>query len=136
MTSAEGGFAAAKEALGAVSGQTSWINSQVSAGKLALDPEAAEKAAKRCEDEIEELGDLWKITQALNTVKGLGDYPDGKQLAKRFEDKASDPEAGAMKLIRDLQEELRKQAEAFRGAAKDYRAIDEQNADDLRRGMK
>ena len=135
MTSAEGGFAAAKEGLKAVSGQTSWINSQVGAGKLALDPDAAEKAAKRCEEEIDALRDLLGEARAITRVQGLGDYPDGKQLAKRFEDKAGDPNAGVLTLVRDMQEELKKQAEAFRGAAKDYRTIDEQNADDLRRGM-
>lgn len=135
MTSAEGGFAAAKEGLKAVSGQTAWMNSQVSAGKLSLDPDAAEKAAQRCEDEVEEIRKLLRTANALSTVKGLGDYPDGQQLAKRFEDKATDPGAGMAQLLRDLQDELTKQAEAFRGAAKDYRTIDEQNADDIRRGM-
>jgi hypothetical protein len=136
MTSAEGGFAAAKEALGAVTGQTSWINSQVSAGKLALDPDAAEKAATRCEDEIRELASLISDARQITRVQGLGDYLDGRQLAARFEDKAKAPETGALELVRNLQNELQKQADAFRAAAKDYRTIDEQNADDLRRGMK
>ncbi|PKW14526.1 hypothetical protein [Saccharopolyspora spinosa] len=136
MASADvGGFAAAKEGLKAISSRTQWINQQVGAGKLSLDPEVAERAAKRCEDEIDALFRLWQSAQALNTVKGLGNYPDGQQLAKRFEDKAGDPDAGALKLIRDMQDELKKQAEAFRGAARDYRATDEQNADDLRRGI-
>ncbi|GAA2332758.1 hypothetical protein GCM10009854_05110 [Saccharopolyspora halophila] len=135
MTSAEGGFAAMKEGLKAVSGQTAWMNSQVSAGKLALDPDVAEKAASRCEEEARSLSDLLGEARAVTRVQGLGDYPDGKQLAKRFEDKAGDSNAGVLTLIRDMQEELQKQAEAFRGAAKDYRAIDEQHADDIRRGM-
>jgi hypothetical protein len=135
MANDAGGFAAAKAGLAAVSGQTQWINQQVSAGKLALNPEVAENAAKRCEEEIEALATLLRNAGALGTVKGLGDYPDGQQLAKRFQDKATDPDAGALKLIRDMQDELQKQADAFRGAAKDYRATDEQNADDLRRGI-
>ncbi|MEV0698551.1 hypothetical protein AB0I53_11620 [Saccharopolyspora sp. NPDC050389] len=136
MTSADaGGFAAAKEGLKAVSGRTQWINQQVGAGKLMLDPDVADKAAKRCEEEIDALRDLLRYAQALGTVKGLGDYPDGQQLAKRFEDKATHGDAGVLKLLRDMQDELKKQADAFRGAAKDYRATDEQNADDLRRGI-
>ncbi|MBQ0927462.1 hypothetical protein [Saccharopolyspora endophytica] len=135
MTSAEGGFAAAKEGLKAVSGQTQWINSQVGAGKLALNPEVAEQAAKRVEEEIRELASAFRDARRLGRVEGLGDYPDGQQLAKRFQDKAADSQAGALKLIRDLQDELQKQADAFREAAKDYRTTDEQNADDLRRGM-
>ncbi|MBB5153359.1 hypothetical protein [Saccharopolyspora phatthalungensis] len=135
MATDAGGFAAAKEGLKAISGQTQWMNQQVSAGKLALDPDVADKAAKRCEEEIEALSGLLRNANALQTVKGLGDYPDGQQLAKRFQDKATDGDAGVLKLIRDMQEELKKQADAFRGAAKDYRATDEQNADDLRRGI-
>ena len=135
MAGAEGGFAAAKEGLKAVSGQTGWINSQVGAGKLALNPEAAEKAAKRCEEEIRELMTLQRTARAITRVQGLGDYEAGKQLAQRFQDKAGHSESGALKLVRDLQDELKKQADAFRDAAKDYRATDEQNADDLRRGI-
>ncbi|WP_258342889.1 hypothetical protein [Saccharopolyspora gregorii] len=136
MTSAEaGGFAAAKEGLKAIGAQTQSINQQVSAGKLALDPQVAEDAAKRVEEEIEALQQLTQKIHSLSLVKGLGDYPDGQQLAKRFQDKAADPDAGAFALVRKLQEELQKQADAFRGAARDYRATDEQNADDLRRGM-
>ncbi|GAB2660905.1 hypothetical protein GCM10027271_19570 [Saccharopolyspora gloriosae] len=136
MTSAEaGGFAAAKEGLKAVSAQTQSINQSVGAGMLSLDPEVAEKAAKRVEEEIEALQGLYSRALALQRVKGLGDYPDGQQLAKRFQDKAVDAEAGALPLIRLLQGELVKQAEAFRGAARDYRSIDDQNADDLSRGI-
>ncbi|MCA1192255.1 hypothetical protein [Saccharopolyspora sp. 6V] len=136
MTSAEaGGFAAAKEGLKAIGAQTQSINQQVSAGKLALDPQVAEDAAKRVEEERDALTNLLRKAQSLSTVKGLGDYPDGQQLAKRFEDKATDSQSGAVQLIRELQDELQKQADAFRAAARDYRATDERNADDLRRGM-
>ncbi len=135
MTSAEGGFAAAQEGLKAIGGQTQWINSQVGAGKLALDPEAAEKAAKRCEDEIRALARVMRDADQITRVSGLGNYPDGKDLTQRFVDKASANGTGAVDLVRQLQDELKKQAEAFRAAAKDYRATDEQNADDLRRGI-
>ncbi|QIZ36086.1 hypothetical protein [Saccharopolyspora sp. ASAGF58] len=136
MTSADtGGFAAAKEGLKAIGGQTQWINQQVGAGKLMLDPEVAEKAAKRCDEEIDALNELYDNAAALQRVTGLGNWPDGKQLAQRFQDKATDGSAGALPLIRELQKELAKQAQAFRDAAKDYRATDEQNADDLRRGI-
>lgn len=136
MTSADAsGFAAAKEGLKAISSRTQWINQQVSAGKLMLDPDVADKAAKRCEEEIEALAELFRQSRAMQRVQGLGNYPDGQQLATRFEDKANDGGSGAFALIRMMQDELKKQADAFRGAAKDYRATDEQNADDLRRGI-
>lgn len=136
MTSAEQvGFVAAKEGLAAIGKQTAWIKEQSAAGRLALDPEAAEKAAKHCEEEIEALYNLYQESQQIRTVKGLGKYPDGEALSQRFEDKASDKDAGALELIRLMQEELRKQAEAFRDAAKDYRATDEQISQDMQRGL-
>ncbi|MGI8306216.1 hypothetical protein [Saccharopolyspora hattusasensis] len=135
MSSPDAGFAAAAEGLQAVRNQTQWINQQVSAGKLALDPEVAEKAAKRCDDEIRELGKLVRDANQISRVSGLGNYPDGQQLAQRFMDKANHEGSGALTLIRMMQDELQKQADAFRAAARDYRATDEQQAQDLQRGM-
>ncbi|MGP4019169.1 hypothetical protein [Saccharopolyspora sp. 5N708] len=134
MTSA--GFDAAREGLKAVSGQTQWMNQQVSAGKLALDPAVAENAAKRCEEEIRELARLMRDADQMTRLSGLGNYPDGADLTRRFIDKASASGSGAVDLIRQLQDELKKQADAFRAAAKDYRATDEQISDDLQRGIK
>ncbi|WP_249124468.1 hypothetical protein [Saccharopolyspora erythraea] len=125
---------AAKEGLAAIGKQTAWIKEQSAAGRLALDPEAAEKAAKHCEEEIRVLGQILKDSRQISRVSGLGDYPDGKQLAKRFEDKAESG-AGASQLIIDMQKELEKQAEAFRAAAKDYLVTDEQISQDLQRGI-
>ncbi|MBE9375737.1 hypothetical protein IQ251_14885 [Saccharopolyspora sp. HNM0983] len=129
-----GGFEAAKDGLKQIAGKTNWVNEQVSSGKLSLDPQAAEDAAKRVEEEIDELRDLARTADQLTRLQGLGDYPDGQQLTQRFIDKASAPDTGAIDLIRLLQDELQKQADAFRDAAKDYRATDEQNAEDLQRG--
>ncbi|MEV0052271.1 hypothetical protein AB0L88_28345 [Saccharopolyspora shandongensis] len=137
MTSADAsGFAAAKEGLKAISGRTQWINQQVGSGKLSLDPDVADKAAKRCEEEIRELARLLRDSDQITRLSGLGNYPDGQQLTQRFVDKASAPGAGALDLVRQLQDELQKQADAFRAAAKDYRATDEQISDDLQRGIK
>jgi HPt (histidine-containing phosphotransfer) domain-containing protein len=129
------GFAGAAEGIRAVAAQSQWVNQQVSAGKLALDPEVAEKAAKHCEDEMEALQNLIQEARAISRVQGMGNYPDGQQLARRFEDKANDPTAGAFALIRQMQDELQKMADAYRAAARDYRAIDEQHAQDIQRGM-
>ncbi|SDZ52697.1 hypothetical protein SAMN05216215_10908 [Saccharopolyspora shandongensis] len=131
----QGGFEAAREGLQAVRGKTQWINQQVSAGKLALDPEVAEKAAKRVEEEIQELAVLMRDARQLGRVMGLGNYPDGQQLAQRFVDKAEHETAGALPLIKEMQKVLQEQADAFRAAARDYRATDDQIAQDFQRGI-
>ena len=135
MAGGEGGFAAAAQGLNQVRSQTQWINQQVGAGKLALDPEVAERAAKRVEEEIGELAKLLMDADQLGHVVGLGNYPDGQQLARRFIDKATDPNSGAIALVKELQQVLREQAQAFRSAAKDYRATDDQIAEDMQRGI-
>lgn len=136
MAEGTGGFDGALKSLGEVKQQSKWINEQSSAGNLRLDPEAAEKAAKVCEDEAEELRTVTQEASAIERVQGLGDYPDGKSLTERFEQKASDKDAGALTLIRQMQDELGNLAESFRKAAKDYRTTDEQAADDFERGMR
>ncbi|MGW3472464.1 hypothetical protein ACWDKQ_29245 [Saccharopolyspora sp. NPDC000995] len=107
----------------------------MSAGNLSLTPEVAEKAAKRVEDEIRELAKLVRDADQIAQVSGLGNYPDGQQLTQRFMDKANHGEAGAVALIQQMQEVLQEQADAFRAAAKDYLATDDQIAQDLQRGI-
>ncbi|WP_229679771.1 hypothetical protein [Saccharopolyspora thermophila] len=124
------------EGVKAVAAQTQWINQQVSSGQLALKPESAEAAAKVCENEIRELQQLVRRADLITRVSGLGNYPNGQQLAQRFVDKATLKGVGAVDLIRQMQDELRKMADAYRAAAKDYRAIDEQHAQDIQRGLK
>src|SRR5699024_7627252 len=85
-----GGFEGSKQALGEVSKQTTWINEQVGAGKLRLDPEAAEKAAKRCREEADALREMANEAQIIERQAPIGSYPDGGQLAARFQQKATD----------------------------------------------
>lgn len=136
MAEGTGGFDGALKSLGEVKQQSKWINEQSSAGNLRLDPEAAEKAAKVCEDEAEELWNMSQRAQAIERAEGLGSYPDGQALKTRFEQKASDPDAGAVPLLAEMQKELQNLADSFRQAAKDYRTTDEQSADDFERGMR
>ncbi|MCA1190407.1 MULTISPECIES: hypothetical protein [unclassified Saccharopolyspora] len=135
MAGGDGGFAGAAEGLHQVRSQTQWINQQVGAGKLALDPEVAERAAKRVEEEVRALAKLLRRTDQITRLTGLGDYPDGQQLAQRFKDKAQHPDSGAIPLVNELMKVLMEQADAFRAAAKDYRSTDDQIAEDMQRGI-
>jgi hypothetical protein len=128
------GFAVAKGALDAAKGQTSWINEQVGGGKLRMNPETAEAAAKHCESYAEQVGLLVSDASQLSRLSGgmgLGDYKISQDLQHHFQQKAGQPESGATALLRQLQEEMLNQADAFRSAAKDYRARDEQIAGEL-----
>ncbi|QIZ36613.1 hypothetical protein [Saccharopolyspora sp. ASAGF58] len=78
---------------------------------------------------------IMQDARQIGHVQGLGNYPDGQQLTQRFVDKAEHPTAGALPLIQEMQKVLKEQAEAFRAAARDYRATDDQIAEDLQRGI-
>lgn len=127
------GFAQAKSALDQAAGQTKWINEQVSGGHLRMNPETAEAAAKHCEDYARRVGRLRTQAGHLSLVNGLGDYQVSLALKHHFEQKATQAESGALPLLKQLQAEMLNQADAFRAAAKDYRATDDQIAQDMNR---
>lgn len=111
------------------------IQGAIASGHLKMNPESAEKAAKVYEDKADRVRDLADDANKLARVGGLGEYPSSKELAAKFEAKAADGASGAVKLLKDLERELLRKADLFRQAAKDYVATDEQNAQDLSRGM-
>ncbi|WP_433871511.1 hypothetical protein [Saccharopolyspora sp. CA-218241] len=138
MTSAVGGgagFAGAAIGLKAVAAERDWIGKAVGAGKLALEPDAAENAAKHCEDEARELTKMLRDADMITRLSGLGDYPDGQELTQRFVDKASAGGTGAIPLLRQMISELESLARSYRDAARDYQATEEKITEDLQRGI-
>lgn len=131
---AAAGFAGAQAALGAAKQQTAWVNEQVGSGQLRMNPEAAESAAKHCEASALEVTKLARDYYQIERVAGLGDYDSAKELVHHFEQKANQSGSGAFDLLTQLRDEMRNQADAFRNAAKDYRAQEEQIADDFGKG--
>lgn len=135
MSSPDGGFAQAQGALAAAAQQTKWINQQVAAGHLSIDPEVAEKAAKHCEKYADEVLDLRRLGRFLDRVDGLGDYIVSMGLRHHFEQKAQQEGSGVFSLLESLQIEFLNQADAFRNAAKHYRSQEDQISQDLQRGV-
>ncbi|QIZ36670.1 hypothetical protein [Saccharopolyspora sp. ASAGF58] len=128
------GFAGAGAALGAIQQQNDQLAQQVSAGKLKMNPDAANKAAEAYEDEAYEVDRLAKQALALGRVEGLGAYRSAQELASKFGRKATNGSTGAADLLGKLRDELLRKADLFRQAAKDYVATDEQISQDLQKG--
>ncbi|MGI8311193.1 hypothetical protein [Saccharopolyspora hattusasensis] len=128
------GFAGAGAALGAIAQQNDQMSQQVSAGKLKMNPDAANKAAEVYEREADEVERLAMKADGLSRVEGLGEYRSAQELATKFGQKAKNGTTGAADLLRKLADELRRKADLFRQAAKDYVATDEQIGQDLQRG--
>lgn len=131
MTDPNAGFQGLQQEMGAAAQETKWINDQVSAGQLRMDPAAAEAAAKHCEDFASQVTDLENEARRLVRVPGLGNYQVSQGITHHFEQKASQPGSGAIALLKQLAEEMKNQAAAFRGAAKDYSSREDEIAHNL-----
>jgi hypothetical protein len=130
----DAGFASAGAALGAIRQENDLLSQQISAGKLKMNPDAANKSAAVYEDEAYEVDRLAKQADGLKRVEGLGAYNSAQQLATKFGMKAANGSTGAADLLGKLRDELIRRADLFRQAAKDYVATDEQIGQDLQRG--
>ncbi|PRW62146.1 hypothetical protein [Actinopolyspora mortivallis] len=131
----DSGFSEASAALGAIREENTWIRQQIDAGGLSMKPDAADKAAAVYEEKADKVDKLIRTATGLQQVPGLGDYPSGRQLAAKFGQKASNGSTGAADLLRQFRDELRRKAELFRQAKKNYQATDEQISTDLGKGV-
>ncbi|WP_346074442.1 hypothetical protein, partial [Saccharopolyspora thermophila] len=105
-----------------------------SAGRLKMNPDAANKAADVYERKAEEVDDLAQAALKLVRVEGLGAYGSAQELAAKFGRKATNGSTGAADLLGKLRDELIRKADLYRQAARDYVAADEQIGQDLQRG--
>ncbi|WP_346074374.1 hypothetical protein, partial [Saccharopolyspora thermophila] len=105
-----------------------------SAGRLKMNPDAANKAADVYERKAHDVNSLARAAARLGRVEGLGEYVSSQQLAAKFGQKASNGSSGAADLLTKLRDELIRKADLFRQAARDYVAADEQISQDLQRG--
>ncbi|SDK16508.1 hypothetical protein SAMN04487905_11250 [Actinopolyspora xinjiangensis] len=128
------GFVGAGAALQSIRDENSWIQQQISGGGLSMEPQAADKAAEVYLREAGKVDELIDAAIGLQQVPGLGAYTSGQQLAAKFGNKARNGSNGAADLLEQFADELRRKADLFKQAKKNYQATDEQAADDLRRG--
>lgn len=135
MTNPQEGFGGAQAALNDAKHQTTWINQQVNDGKLRMNPESAEAAAKYCEETETKIEKIRAEGQYIAQVDGLGDYDESLKLKHHFEQKANHPQSGALALLDQLRTELLNLADTYRNAAKAYRAQEEHIQDGFKKGL-
>ncbi|GAB3553294.1 hypothetical protein J2S53_001540 [Actinopolyspora lacussalsi] len=95
MADETAGFTGASAALGVIREENSWIQQQISAGQLTMEPQAADNAAALYEHEALEADRLADSATGLQQVPGLGEYLSGEQLANEFGKKAANCSTGA-----------------------------------------
>ncbi|MDA3629267.1 hypothetical protein OU415_27815 [Saccharopolyspora sp. WRP15-2] len=128
------GFAGAGAKLDAIKGENDKLGQQISSGQLKMNPEAANKAAKVYRGKMDEVDRLIQKAADLVRLEGFGDYSSAQELRGKFVMKAKNGSTGAFDLLTGLRDELKRKAELFEQAAKDYVATDEQISEDLQRG--
>ncbi|MFB9570110.1 hypothetical protein [Saccharopolyspora hordei] len=128
------GFVRAGAALEEIKQDNAKLGQQISSGKLRMNPGAANKAAQVYEKKADQVERLSLRASRMGRVQGLGEYGSSQELAGKFTLKAANGTNGAADLLKMLSDELRRKADLFREAAKDYVATDEQIGEDMQKG--
>ena len=124
-------------AAGAAQSQSEWagLKAQATAGTLRMEPGVAEACATACEVAHQSLRDELQNTQRLTRVDGLGSWPSGESIARKFQDKSgvdTSSANSAVGVIRLHQRVLLEMRDTFRAAGQAYAATEQANVDRLR----
>ena len=109
-------FAQANQGLVAMQQQQQGLNAAVTAGELWMEPDVAERAAARCEQQIDEVEFMIRDLEPLERQRKFGDNEDGLATAKAFKDAAVTGENSVMGVLVKSQEVLRNMAATYRAA--------------------
>jgi hypothetical protein len=83
-----------------------------------MEPDVAERAAARCEQQIDEVEFMIRDLEPLERQRKFGDNEDGLATAKAFKDAAVTGENSVMGVLVKSQEVLRNMAATYRAAGR------------------
>jgi len=109
-------FTHASQGLAAMQQQQHGLNAAVTAGDLWMEPDVAERAAARCEQQIDEVELILDGLRDLDRERKFGDNEDGLATAKAFKDAAVTGENSVRGVLVKSQEVLRSMAATYRAA--------------------
>lgn len=111
-------FAQANQGLAAMQAQQSGLSAAVEAGTLWMEPDVAERAAVRCEQQIDEVEFMIADLVDLGRARRFGDNEDGRAIAQAFVDAAVTGPDSITGVLRHSQEVLRNMAATYRAAGR------------------
>ncbi len=111
-------FTQANQGLAAMQQQQHGLSTAVTAGELWMEPAVAERAATRCEQQIDEVDSILRDLRSLDRERKFGDNADGRTIAKAFKDAAVTGENSVMGVLVKSQEVLRNMAATYRAAGR------------------
>ncbi len=109
-------FAQANQGLAAMQQQQHGLSAAVTAGHLWMEPDVAERAAARCEQQIDEIESMIRDLEPLERQRKFGDNADGRAAATAFRDAAVTGENSVRGVLVKSQEVLRNMAATYRAA--------------------
>lgn len=122
------GFEQAHAQLEGVERQQNDLRAAVDAGELWMDPDVAERAAKRCEQTITDIDDWLLRAQRLVQRRRFGDNHDGNKAADRFAEAGRD----VINVMMGAQDVFRNMADTYRAAGRTVAEVDAAGAQALR----
>ncbi len=127
-------FAQANQGLAAMQQQQHGLSAAVTAGHLWMEPDVAERAAARCEQQIDEVRSIVFDLQPLERERKFGDNEDGLTTAKAFKDAAVNGENSVRGVLVKSQDVLRNMAATYRAAGQAAAQTEQANQQMLRGG--
>ena len=109
-------FMQANQDLAAMQQQQHGLDAAVTAGELWMEPDVAERAAARCEQQIDEIESMIRDLEPLERQRKFGDNEDGLATAKAFKDAAVTGENSVRGVLVKSQDVLRNMAATYRAA--------------------
>jgi hypothetical protein len=109
-------FTQANQGLAAMQQQQHGLSAAVTAGELWMEPDVAERAAARCEQQIDEVELILDGLRDLDRERKFGDNEDGLATAKVFKDAAVTGENSVRGVLVKSQDVLRSMAATYRAA--------------------
>ncbi len=127
-------FMQANQGLAAMQQQQQGLNAAVTAGELWMEPDVAERAAARCEQQIDEVELILDGLRDLDRERKFGDNADGLATAKAFKDAAVTGENSVRGVLVKSQDVLRNMAATYRAAGQAAAQAEQANQQMFRGG--
>jgi hypothetical protein len=124
----------ANQGLAAMQQQQHGLDAAVTAGELWMEPDVAERAAARCEQQIDEVELILDGLRDLDRERKFGDNADGLATAKAFKDAAVTGENSVRGVLVKSQDVLRNMAATYRAAGQAAAQAEQANQQMFRGG--
>lgn len=111
-------FAQSNQGLAAMQQHQQGLQAVVDAGQLWMEPDVAERAAQRCEQQIVEVDEIISNLRPLARKRKFGDNDDGDATAEVFRNAAVEGPDSVRGVLTNSQEVLRSMAATYRAAGR------------------